>query len=251
MSPRAKSKADMARVQRLVVIPARRQSHRLPDKLLLAESGRPLLAHTIERALQTSADQVLVAVDGPELAKVAEDAGAQSVLTDPALASGSDRVWAAVQGMETQPHVINLQGDEPEMDPAAVDSLFQALDQGAEVATLCAPWPTEVEPNDPAAVKVVFDAKLRALFFSRQAIPHEGPHWLHLGVYAYSWSSLSRFATTPPAPLERQERLEQLRFLELNIPIHLVQLSQAFAGIDTRKDYDAFLARITHPSSQS
>lgn len=241
----------MPQPRRLVVIPARRESTRLPHKLLLAESGRPLLAHTIEQAQKTGADQILVAVDGPELAEVASQAGAETVLTDPDLASGSDRVWAAVSGFEDHPHVVNLQADEPEMQPEAVDALFEALAGDAKVATLCAPFPPDLNPDDPAAVKVVGDVHGNALAFSRAKIPHEGPDWLHLGVYAYSWATLRTFAQTPPSPLEQTERLEQLRFQDLGIPIRLVHLSQGFSGIDTRKDYDAFLARVARTSPQS
>ncbi len=235
--------------QAIVVVPARRAATRLPHKLSLAESGKPLLAHTLERCLESRrADRVVAAVDGEELAEVARAAGAEAVLTEPALPSGSDRVWAAVQRFPAAEHIVNVQGDEPEMDPAAVDSLFASLSGGAEVATLCAPWPTATEHQDPAAVKVVRAADGRALYFSRAPIPHpriEGGAvpLLHLGVYAYTRAALGAFASSPPSPLERTEGLEQLRFLERGTPVQVLDWPHAFPGIDTRADYDAFLQR--------
>ncbi len=241
----------MPRSVRLVVVPARRESTRLPDKLLLAESGRPLLAHTLERCLASRrADRVVAAVDCPELAAVARAAGAEAVLTDPQLPSGSDRVWAAVAGLPEATHVVNVQGDEPELDPAAVDALFGALAGGAEVATLAAPWPAGTDHADPAAVKVVRAADGSALYFSRAPIPHPRHPGvvvplLHLGVYAYTRPALAAFASSPPSPLERAEGLEQLRLLENGTPIQVIEWPRAFPGIDTRADYEAFLARLT------
>ncbi|MBC8327281.1 MAG: 3-deoxy-manno-octulosonate cytidylyltransferase [Planctomycetes bacterium] len=215
----------------------------------LADSGRPLLAHALERCLASRrAARVIAAVDGPELAAVARAAGAEAVLTDPDLPSGSDRVWAAVQSLPEARWIVNVQGDEPEIDPAAIDALFEALAGGAEVATLAAPWPEGSDPADPAAVKVVRAGDGRALYFSRAPIPFRrqagaaGPS-LHLGVYAYTREALAAFASSPPTPLERTEGLEQLRFLERGTPIQVLSWPFAFPGVDTRADYDAFLQR--------
>lgn len=233
----------------IVVVPGRRDSTRLARKLLLRESGKPLLAHTLERcrAAQMAA-RVVAAVDGPELAEVARAAGAEAVLTDPALASGSDRVWAAAQRYSGARWIVNVQGDEPEVEPEAVDAVFGALAAGAEVATLAAPFPPGVSPAHPATVKVVTDAAGRALYFSRALIPYPrnadpvGPR-LHIGVYGYTRAALSRFAAWPTGHLEQVEGLEQLRFLEHGVTIQVVPWSSAFRGIDTREDYDAFLRR--------
>ena len=233
----------------VVVVPARRASERLPAKLLLAESGRPLLAHTLERCLASNtADAVIAAVDGPELAEVAAAAGAEVVLTDPALPSGSDRVWAALRERAAARFIVNVQADEPEIEPEAIDALFGALAGGAEVATLSAPFPAGVSPEDPAAVKVVADAKGDALYFSRALVPFPrrasgAQPRLHVGLYGYQRSALERFATRPPSPLEMREGLEQLRFLEYRERVRVLEWPHSFAGIDTRSDYDAFLER--------
>lgn len=243
----------MAGTSCLVVVPARRESTRLPDKLLLAESGRPLLAHTLERCLAAGrAERVVAAVDGPELAEVARAAGAEAVLTPPELPSGSDRVQAAVEKLGGAERIVNVQGDEPEIDPAAIDRLADALADGAEVATLAAPFPTGADPADPAAVKVVRDLAGNALYFSRSLVPHRrradgAAPLLHVGVYAYTGAALAAFAAAAPTPLERAEGLEQLRFLERGVPVRVLDWPAAFPGIDTRADYDAFLDRIGTP----
>ena len=247
------------------MIPARRASTRLSEKLLLAESGRPLLAHTLEQCLRVAelctdlpAPRVIAAVDCPELQQVAVEAGAEAVLTDPELPSGSDRVWAVMEQESQLSHAVNVQGDEPEMEPAAILMLLQALHSGAEVATLCAP----LEPSaldDPACVKVVRNLNADALYFSRAAIPHArnvdhkvDPR-LHLGIYGFSRAALRQFARTNPSPLEKCEGLEQLRFLEHGIPVRVMDWPHAFPGIDTPSDYRAFLERLKRatPSSKT
>jgi 3-deoxy-manno-octulosonate cytidylyltransferase (CMP-KDO synthetase) len=240
--------AELDAAATLVVVPARRASTRLPDKLLLAESGQPLLAHTLEACRGAAeADAVVAAVDDPELAAAAEAAGVPAVLTDPALPSGSDRVWAVVQELPQVEVVVNVQGDEPEMDPAAIDALIRAVRDGAPAATLAAPLAPEAW-EDPAAVKVVSDLAGRALYFSRAPIPfrRDGagvePR-LHLGIYAFRREVLGAFAAADPTPLERTERLEQLRLLEHGVELAVLPWERSFPGIDTRRDYDGFLTR--------
>lgn len=242
--------------QAAIVLPARRASSRLPEKLLLAESGRPLLAHTLARCLTLApAVRVVAAVDCEELAEVARAAGAEAVLTDPDLPSGSDRVWAAVQAMPELQHVVNVQGDEPEIEADAIRAVFAALRAGAAVATLAAPL-AATSFADPACVKLVRALDGRALYFSRAPIPHPrndlgeaGRPRLHVGVYGYTRAALADFAAAAPTPLERTEGLEQLRFLERGVPIQVVDWPHAFPGIDTREDYDAFLRRQSPPTA--
>ncbi len=240
----------------VVVVPARAAATRLPNKLLLAESGRPLLAHTLERCLAaTRPGRVLAAVDDPALAEIARAAGAEAVLTDPALASGSDRVWAAVAGLDGVERIVNVQGDEPEIEPEAIDAVCAALEDGAPAVTLSAPLP-DGSLEDPAAVKVVTAADGRALYFSRAASPHPrnpggAEPRLHVGVYGYSRAVLADFASWAPTPLERAEGLEQLRLLEHGVPLQVLPWARAFLGIDTRKDYDAFLKRLSSPGRSS
>lgn len=258
-----------------IVIPARRASTRLPEKLLLADSGQPLLAHTLQQCLQVAelcqslpgldgnrgsqllpAPRVIAAVDCPELHQIAVDAGAEAVLTDPNLPSGSDRVWAVLEQQPQITHAVNVQGDEPEMEPAAIMMLLQALADGADVATLCAPLDSSAAA-DPACVKVVRNVAGDALYFSRAAIPHSrnaddivAPR-LHLGIYGYSRAALRQFARTAPSPLEKCEGLEQLRFLEHGLPVRVMDWPHAFPGIDTPSDYDAFLTRLNRASPSS
>ncbi len=241
----------------VVVVPARRTSSRLPEKLLLAESGQPLLAHTLKQCLRAKRiHTVIAAVDCSELATIAEKAGAKAILTDPKLASGSDRVWAAIQEDDSIQAVINVQGDEPEIAPTAIDAIADALEAGATVATLSAPLPADAW-GDSAAVKVVTDPKGQAISFFRESPPIElfdgddsAPR-LHVGVYGYSRGSLEKFAQTPPCADELEARLEQLRLFFLKIPIQVLNWPTAFAGIDTRLDYDRFLKRLESPAPPS
>jgi 3-deoxy-manno-octulosonate cytidylyltransferase (CMP-KDO synthetase) len=218
---------------------------RLPNKLLLAESGQPVLSHTLKQCLKSGADRVIAAVDCPELASIAEKAGAVAILTDPALPSGSDRVWAAAQEFADAEFVINVQGDEPEIDPGAIDAVLTSLESGCDVTTLAAPLDPEFL-HDSAAVKVVSRPDGRALYFSRAALVDAR---LHIGLYGYSRQALGQFAGHSPTPLELAERLEQLRFLEMGFDIQVLDWPHAFPGIDTRVDYDHFLQRIASAPS--
>lgn len=240
----------MSHGEAFVVVPARRGSTRLPEKLLLAESGQTVLAHTLRRCLAARIPaKVLAAVDDPELAEIAENCGAQALMTPSELASGTDRVWYAVRQFPDARWIVNVQADEPEIDPDAIDALFSALSGEQPVATLATPFDDPEQAQDPAAVKVVLNSAGQALYFSRARIPYErseaavGPK-LHLGVYGFSRQALARFADWSPGPLERTEGLEQLRFLENGEPIAVVEWPRAFPGIDTRQDYEAFLQRV-------
>lgn len=238
----------------LVVVPARRASSRLPEKLLLAESGKPLLSYTLEACrAATLADAVVAAVDDPALEVVALETGVEAVLTAPELPSGTDRMWAAAQQYPDAEFLVNVQGDEAEIEPAAIDAVIRALQEGCPAVTLSAPL-ADAAIDDPAAVKVVVDLQGDALYFSRAAIPHPrhagrvAPR-LHLGVYGYRRDVLAQFATWEPTPLEQTESLEQLRLLEHGISLRVLEWPHAFAGIDTRSDYDAFLERRCPPES--
>lgn len=238
----------------LVVVPARRASSRLPEKLLLAESGKPLLAYTLQACREAKLpDGVVAAVDDPALLEVARQAGVEAVLTDPELPSGTDRMWAAAQAYPEAEFLVNVQGDEAEIEPDAIDAVCQALQEGCPAVTLSAPLAAE-SLEDPAAVKVVSTLHGDALYFSRAGIPFArkqggaGPR-LHLGVYGYRREVLERFAHWEPTPLERTECLEQLRLLEHGVALRVLEWPHAFAGIDTRKDYDAFLQRRTTPDA--
>ena len=234
-----------------VLIPARRQSTRLPEKLLLAETGRPLLLHTCEQAaLAVGKEHVYVCADDQALVDIAQQAGFQAQLTSLDHQSGTDRIAEVAAQLDVK-HIINVQADEPEIDPAHIQllgSLLQAHDW-ASMATLATPGDDSTQ-GDPNQVKVVLGAGQRALYFSRAAMPYDRDAGAastqchrHLGIYAYERELLLRYKKLPPSPLENLEKLEQLRALEAGIGIACAVVDEAVAGVDVRADYDAFLNR--------
>ena len=241
-----------------LVIPARRRSTRLPDKLLLKETGKTVLQHTYEAACQTRCTRtILIATDDDEIASEARRFGAQVVMTSPDCPSGTDRVAEAVRDNDFSSVVVNLQGDEPEIDPQAVDALIESLwaNPTASMATLATPIRSKTLLEDPACVKVVFGFDGQALYFSRNPIPHarewqdemlreEPPlFYQHIGVYAYRRDLLMRIATLPQGQMEQLEKLEQLRVLENGEKIMMTVVDEPSRGIDTPDDYAAFVSR--------
>ena len=242
----------------VLVIPARRRSTRLPDKLLLRLTGKTVLQHTYEAACQTQCPGlVLVATDDEEIACEARQFGAQVVMTSPDCPSGTDRVAEAVRQIDAAQIIINLQGDEPEIDPTAIDRLAESLlaNPSAAMATLATPIRDRTLLDDPACVKVVFDSAGRAMYFSRSAIPHvrewnDDPlsadstnFYQHIGVYAYRRELLLRLAQLRPGRFEQLEKLEQLRVLENGETILVTEVDEPTRGIDTPADYAAFVER--------
>ncbi len=241
-----------------IIIPARLQSTRLPKKLLLRETGKPLLQHTYESALRAKLPRnITIAVDCQELHDEVVAFGGTAVMTDPNLPSGTDRVAAVAAALPDVDVIVNVQGDEPEMDGEAIDQLVRLLAArpSASVATLAAPIRSSDRLENPACVKVVMDQAGRALYFSRSPIPHarswdpallrRNPplFWQHIGIYAYRREFLMRLGQLPPSPLEETEKLEQLRFLQAGCEILVGQVDQAPKGIDTADDYRAFVRR--------
>jgi 3-deoxy-manno-octulosonate cytidylyltransferase (CMP-KDO synthetase) len=235
-----------------VVIPARFGATRFPGKPLAELAGRPLIGHVIERALRArGVDLVAVATDDDRIARAAERHGARAVMTG-AAATGTDRVAAAVRTLSPRPRfVVNLQGDEPLIEPGAVEALLAALQGGGvDMATLCRPLDPE-ELERPQVVKVVTDLRGDALYFSRAAIPHRragGPSPLcraHVGIYGFTSVFLEEFAAMPPGRLEAEESLEQLRVLEQGRKIRVVETSYRGFGVDTPEDL-ARAAAIIH-----
>ncbi len=245
------------------VIPARLQSSRLPRKLLLSDTGRPLIQYAWEAACQArTLSRVLVATDSDEIARVVRRFGAECVLTGPQ-PSGTDRIAEAVRRLGLQDElVVNIQGDEPEINPAHIDLLVHTLVQTphADMATLATPIRDVDQLQDPSCTKVVCGADGRALYFSRLPIPYcrdgrveERLHdvdrsgrglWnLHLGVYAYRRPFLLRLTQLPPSPLEKLEQLEQLRALEAGAWIQVAFVAHHSVGIDTPEDYARFCER--------
>jgi 3-deoxy-manno-octulosonate cytidylyltransferase (CMP-KDO synthetase) len=244
--------------RRVLVIPARRRSTRLPDKMLLRDTGKTVLEHTYEAACRAKrAELVLVATDDETIAAEAARFGARVVMTSAECPSGTDRVAEAIAAAPRAEIIVNLQGDEPEADSTAIDRLFELLEKysAASMATLATPIRTRAALDDPACVKVVFDNAGRALYFSRSPIPHarewsdrlltSNPptSYQHLGIYAYRRPLLMQMPRWPVGRLEQIEKLEQLRVLENGVSIMVAVTEQATRGIDTPEDYAAFVAR--------
>jgi len=237
-----------------IIIPARYGSRRLPGKPLLRQTGKYLVQHVYERACQaTRASTVVVATDDPRIVAAVESFGGRVVLTRRDHPSGTDRVAEAAGALDADV-IVNLQGDEPLIEPSNLDLLPQLLerDPQADVATLAVPARSLEQWRDPNCVKVVCDAAGRALYFSRSPIPfiRDGqpdlaatpPRFLiHLGLYAYRRPFLFSLAGQPPEPLEQLEQLEQLRVLARGRRIHVGTVEHSAAGVDTYEDYERFV----------
>ncbi len=248
----------------LAIVPARLASQRLPRKMLLAETGLPLCVHTVRNLRRCRAlARVVLAVDDAEVLAAAQAHGVEAVMTRVEHASGTDRVHeaASVVGGDFEV-VVNVQGDEPELDPEDLERLVAAFrDPAVETGTLAAPFQRPEEALEPQVVKVVRAENGDALYFSRAPIPHRSTDptrsyaradarpWAevarrHVGVYAFRPAALERFVRSPAGVLERLENLEQLRWLEQGGRMRVVDAGRVPLGIDTRADYDAFVGRF-------
>ncbi|MBI2920358.1 MAG: 3-deoxy-manno-octulosonate cytidylyltransferase [Planctomycetes bacterium] len=229
------------------VIPARFAAQRLPGKPLLAETGKTLIQHVWEQARQArSLSRVIVATDDARILDAVKGFRGEAAMTRADHPSGTDRIAEVAAGIPEE-IIVNVQGDEPEVDPAAIDALVAlARATDAPVATLACEF-DRADPSDPAKVKVVRDRAGYALYFSRSLIPHprgEGAKpLLHVGMYAYRREFLLKFPTLAPTPLERAEKLEQLRVLEHGFRIAVGITGVGPGGIDTPEDYKAFVKR--------
>ena len=242
----------------VIVIPARLGSTRLPGKALLSETGRPVLQHVFEGCTGVrGAPRVIIATDDARIAECASSFGAEVRMTSPHHPSGSDRV-AEVAAALTEDVIINVQGDEVEIRSQELESLLVALeeDEEASIATLAVPIKDEETWRNPNVVKVVVDARGRAMYFSRSPIPHGAGRRFapgssedafeplkHRGVYAFRREALLRWARLEPVPLERAEKLEQLRALHHSLKIQVVSTPHDGIEVNTREDYDRFVAR--------
>ena len=231
------------------VIPSRYGSSRFPRKSLAPICGKPLVSWVARACLKARAlDDVIVATDDERIAAAASAAGVRAVMTDPDLPSGTDRVAAAAAAAPDD-IVVNIQGDEPLIDPALIDSVALKLRDDAsgrfQMATACAPVRTVEELAAPSVVKVVLDRDDAALYFSRHPIPFSrdaAPDpssglWLrHVGIYAYRGDFLARFVAEPPCVLEQTEKLEQLRAMWLGGRIAVVRAAELGVGVDRPED---------------
>jgi 3-deoxy-manno-octulosonate cytidylyltransferase (CMP-KDO synthetase) len=241
------------------ILPARLNSTRLPRKPLLAETGKPLIQHTWEAAMRArSLDAVIVAADCNELAEVVKSFGGYCELTGEH-PSGTDRIAEVARrscgGAEI---IVNIQGDEPEIDPAHIDAAVEALKEHSDwqMSTLVTPLNDPELLASPNVVKAVIAQDGRALYFSRSTVPFsrdqsveqvledgDSPWQHHVGLYAYRREFLLELTELPPSPLEQLEKLEQLRALEHGAAIGTVEVPYSAPGIDTPEDYQQFLLR--------
>ncbi|QEG43314.1 3-deoxy-manno-octulosonate cytidylyltransferase [Roseimaritima ulvae] len=243
-----------------VVIPARLASSRLPEKLLLRVDERSVLQHTHDAAQRAEGiSGVTVAVDDPRLAQEVDGFGGRALMTSVDCQSGTDRIAEVAATMPEVDVFVNVQGDEPEIDPAAIELVSRLLVEHpeADMATVATPIRDPALWEDPNCVKVVMDAGGRALYFSRAAVPFVrdgGPpadfaaeppmFWQHVGLYAYRRDFLLWFAAQPPAALEQLEKLEQLRALAAGRRIVVGRIDTVARGIDTLEDFEDFCQRF-------
>lgn len=241
----------------LTLIPARMAASRLPGKPLADIAGVPMIVHVLRRAEAAAIGPVAVATDSPEIAAAVEKAGGCAVMTRADHASGSDRIFEALGKVDSSHRaeiIVNLQGDLPTVSPAAVRAALGPLDDPAvDIATLAAVIEAAAERTDPNVVKVVgtpvAPARLRALYFTRATAPSgDGPLYHHIGLYAYRRAALERFVGLAPSPLERREKLEQLRALEAGMRIDVAIVGTVPLGVDTPEDLEKARAMLTgHP----
>jgi 3-deoxy-manno-octulosonate cytidylyltransferase (CMP-KDO synthetase) len=247
----------MPQASPLIVIPARMAATRLPGKPLADIHGQPMIVHVWRRAMAAEAGPVVVACAERAVAAAVEQAGGKAVLTRADHPSGSDRVHEAASLLDPERRhdvVVNLQGDLPMLDPAAIRAALAPLaDPAVEIATLACPMREAWERESAAAVKIAVSfapgARIgRALYFSRNLIPSgDGPHYHHIGIYAFRRAALDRFVALPPSPLERREKLEQLRALEAGMRIDVALVDTVPMGVDTPEDLERARAILAKP----
>lgn len=241
-----------------VIIPARLQSSRFPRKVLANRTGRPLVQHAVDQVRKCRrVRQILVAADDLAVAEALKPFGTEVVITDPNHPSGTDRIAEVATRLDDE-LIVNVQGDEPEIEPATVDLLIERMvASGNKMGTVVTPFAPPRDPSDPNIVKAVVAIDGTALYFSRHAIPFkrdiDGPsptYFHHLGIYGYRRDFLLEFSSWQPTPLELAEKLEQLRALEHGVRIDTIRIASAPNGIDTEQQYEAFVRRYgeQHPA---
>ena len=229
----------------LILIPARMASQRLPGKPLADIAGEPMIVHVMRRAQTARLGPVVIATDSEVIAACIEKAGGRAVMTRADHASGSDRIFEALAAADPQRRagiIVNVQGDLPTVAPADIAAAIAPLaDPAVDIATLAAEIVRPEERNNPNVVKVVgtpiAERRLRALYFTRAVAPFgDGPLYHHIGLYAFRRDALARFVELSPSPLERREKLEQLRALEAGMRIDVTVVDSVPLGVDTPED---------------
>ncbi|MDP6952373.1 MAG: 3-deoxy-manno-octulosonate cytidylyltransferase [Alphaproteobacteria bacterium] len=246
--------------QAIVLIPARLGSTRLPRKVLADIAGVPMIVQVWRRAMEAKVGRVVVACAEAEVAAAVDAAGGTARLTNPDHPSGSDRIQEALTAEDPEgscPIVVNLQGDLPTIDPEQIRAAVALLDDPAvDIGTVACEITNDEERHNPNVVKIIAGfaegaRRARALAFTRATAPWgDGPHYHHIGLYAYRRTALERFVALPPSPLERRERLEQLRALDAGMRIDVALVDTVPLGVDTEEDLQrarAMLGRESQP----
>ena len=237
----------MKETRALVLIPARMAATRLPGKPLLDISGLPMIVHVVRRADAARIGRVVVATDAPEIAEIVTAHGGEAVMTRADHPSGSDRIFEALQTIDSAGQIdtiINVQGDLPTIAAEDIRAVLAPLaDPEVDIPPLAAVIAKDEEHTNPNVVKVIGSplsaARLRALYFTRATAPYgDGPRYHHIGLYAYRRSALARFVALPPSPLETREKLEQLRALEAGMRIDVTVVDTVPLGVDTPHDLE-------------
>ncbi|WP_431282761.1 3-deoxy-manno-octulosonate cytidylyltransferase [Humitalea sp. 24SJ18S-53] len=231
----------------IVLVPARMAASRLPGKPMADIGGVPMIVHVMRRAREADIGPVVVATDSTDIAAVVRDAGGLVQMTRDDHQSGSDRVHEALTALDPDGRydvIVNVQGDLPTIAPGAIRSSLVPLDSpGVDIATLVALIRNEEEREATSVVKMVGSeiapGRFRCLYFTRAQAPWgDGPLWHHIGLYAWRRAALARFVALPPSPLERREKLEQLRALEAGMRIDAIEVDDVPLGVDTPHDLD-------------
>lgn len=247
-------------MQATAIIPARFGSTRFPGKPLADKTGKPLIQHVVEQVRKAQhISRIVVATDDERIHRAVLAFDGESVMTREDHPNGTSRLAEAVEQLGELPSeiIVNVQGDEPEIEPHVIDQLVLGLaeDPDAPMATLASPFADDEDPQNPNIVKLIVDQNGHALYFSRSLIPYhrdaeimatrvEARAFLkHPGLYAYRRDFLMKYVTLPPTPLEEAEKLEQLRALEHGYKIAIIQTHVRHHGIDTPEQYDAFVQR--------
>lgn len=233
----------------IILIPARMAATRLPGKPLADIGGLSMIVRVFRQAEAAGVGPVAVAAGDPEIVRAVEAAGGRAVLTDPDLPSGSDRILAALSVLDPQGRhdvVINLQGDMPFVPPSVIAACTNLLERepACDIATLVAAEASTADRTNPDVVKAVLAMDEagragRALYFTRSSLYGDGPVWRHIGLYGYRRAALERFNAAPPSPLERREKLEQLRALEMGLSIWAAVVDAAPISVDNSADLAA------------
>lgn len=237
----------------IVIIPARMAAQRLPGKPLADIGGLPMIVRALRQAEAAGVGPVAVAAGDAEIVEAVQAHGGRAILTDPALPSGSDRVMAALQALDPAGQhetVINLQGDMPFVDPRVIADVARLLaeEPGCDIGTVVAPEASADDRGNVDVVKAILamtsPERGRALYFTRSTLYGDAPVWRHIGIYGYRRSALERFCAAEPSPLERREKLEQLRALEMGLSIWAAVAEDAPISVDNPSDLQAARASL-------